>query len=369
MGSRAWRSAALLPALLSAASAAEPASGPARAGQALALYRSAKQLFDAGEYRAAIASFEASQLRAPHRNNFYYIGEAHRRLGELRLAHHYYSRFAARAPAPRRAELRARLKRLRWSRPCVLEIETTPGGAAIRIDRASRGNTGGAGPLKLTLAGGSHRLVAALPGRPPVVRTLQAEFGERIKLHLSLAPGRGAQPAPAPRQGRAGAGPFLQAGLGLSLTRGRGLDGSAAPGLSGEGGYTLRQGRWGLSLLAGLDYAPGAARTHFVDLFAGLGAQLHLGRRIWLELLGCFGAALLLGADRDSAFFSGASAVDGPFSTFVFRPGLGLHFAVWRGLHLGLRCLLALAPRHPDYTAEVANVVRAQLQLVGGWRW
>ena len=66
------------------------AAAPQNKTRALRLYRQAQKLFEQGDYRAAARDHEGSYALNPHPNNLYFIGEAYRRLGELRKSHAYY---------------------------------------------------------------------------------------------------------------------------------------------------------------------------------------------------------------------------------------------------------------------------------------
>lgn len=70
--------------------------------------------------------------------------------------------------------------------PTVLVVETDPAGAAVSLDSVPRGTT----PLTLEgLPVGDHELVATLPDRPAVTRSVRFDSpGERSKVFLSLPP-------------------------------------------------------------------------------------------------------------------------------------------------------------------------------------
>ena len=163
------------------------AAEPDRKGGARILYQDGMSLYEHGQYREAILKFEAAHALHPHLNNVYYMAEAFRRLGQLRKSHEYYSRYAAMLSGANQADFQVKLKKLRYERDCMLSVASQPGGGDVSIDGARVAETPKDGtPVTFTIKGGAHDMEIRLVGYRPVVRKVEAQFGEPIALSLAL---------------------------------------------------------------------------------------------------------------------------------------------------------------------------------------
>lgn len=362
------------PTLWGAASVAAP-TRPTKP-TALTLFRSGKQLFAVHEYAVAIKSFEASQLRAPHPNNLYFIGECYRRLGKLRLAHAYYTQFAVTAPAKRRAELKRKLEQLRVGRTSRLVLRSTPNGATVFVDGQRRGFTpSGNGALTLELAGGVHQLRITLAGHRPHHEQLRAEFGEPIEVRATLEAPEATTPPPSAALkalGSTAGSAFVRAGLGFAATWiADAPQLSGAPIIEAAAGYRWGAGRYSLEVHGLL-----SATFHMADgegqstvLLVGAGALVRLASHVWIGLRLSAGLALLSGVNTKSPLFTGADEVNPPFSLFVLRSMMPIEWHAGERLVVGLAPSFEVSPRHPDFAPDVGSIFRLGAQGYVGWKW
>jgi hypothetical protein len=327
---------------------------------ALELYREGVALTQRGEYRNAIAAFERSLAAYPHDNTLYALGEAHRRLGQLRESFKYYSRYAERLEGKARDEFQAKLRRLREQAVSTLTVTTDPPGATIWIDGRESGRT--ASPLRLEVRAGRHRLRAALNGHADVQGALKAELGEPINLHLHMGPrvdASSTQPSPArPGQAQpssstrswflgAAVGPAV-AGYGdSSLSVGASLD------VSLDLGHLWQLGRLGVLVGLTTEVAPvtdtiADDRAAFVGLLPTVGGRLLLGAGLWLELRFGLGLAVLADAGPKNFLVRGSGG-SGTYLGLAVQPSLKLGWTFWRGL------ALVLTPGALDYNPRLGG--------------
>ncbi|WP_438018926.1 tetratricopeptide repeat protein [Sorangium sp. So ce315] len=184
---------------------AQPAAQARDAARSLA-YKG-QELFDAGRYEEALAAFREAEALFHAPPLLQMIARSSERLGRLLEARSLYQRIVDEplaADAPRafqqaQAESRVDLAALA---PRIPTVEVAVRGAAP-------------GEVVLTLDGeridqttpverdpGSYTLVASVPGRNPVTRTIRLNEGTRERVTLDLPP-----PAAAPRADSASAAP------------------------------------------------------------------------------------------------------------------------------------------------------------------
>lgn len=400
------------------------------------LYRRAKTLYAAERYGAALELLKRSYARYHNAADLYYLGAVYRKLGKLRLAFEHYQRYLPSATPAERARIKAGLLKLRWSRACTLAVRGKPAGAGVWIDGRRRGSLPRAGKaLRLTLAGGKHRLEISAPGHRQHQAQLTAEFGKPLELAVSLpmlqarlrvlssgprarvsldgAPA-GATPISRwltprdyhlvarargykPQRRQVSLPPGAQTTLVLrkwqaqqkpkQLWRSVQFSLFVGPALSDygainkdvgvgiqvglAGGYRWDFRRFGFHAQATAFYtvvseqfADGATvgSTHIVLLMLGGGACVFvLPETLWIDLQVAVGTSLFLGAPRGSFLLPrGENA-----AAFVVRPAIGINWALWRGLTLGLYPLAVdISPAPSGFSAEIKRVVRWNFAVV-----
>jgi outer membrane receptor protein involved in Fe transport len=132
--------------------------------------------YDAGDTKAALEYFLASNRLAPNKNVLFDIARCYEQLKLLPDAYRYYSasRDAETSEAARR-RVEESLDRLK-PRVALLTIETNPPGATIYLDRTDLGSRG-VTPRTLALPEGTHTVLVELP---------DFELAQSEKLELTL---------------------------------------------------------------------------------------------------------------------------------------------------------------------------------------
>jgi PEGA domain/Tetratricopeptide repeat len=159
---------------------------PGDVEQARADFERGAALYRAGDFRAALAAFEAAQARAPAPQALFNIARCQERLGQLADAVDSYTAYLAAAPdAPDRAAVSARIEELRARLPleASLRISVEPP-STVSVD----GEPAGTSPISLHLTPGTHRIRAAQEGYQPLEREVELAPGGRVQLELSLIP-------------------------------------------------------------------------------------------------------------------------------------------------------------------------------------
>ena len=159
---------------------------PGDVEQARADFERGAALYRAGEFRPALAAFEAAQARAPAPQALFNIARCQERLGQLADAVDSYTAYlAARPDAPDRAAVTARIDELRARLPleASLRISVEPP-AAVSVD----GEAAGTSPVSVRLNPGTHRIGAAQEGYQPLEREVELAPGGRVQLELALVP-------------------------------------------------------------------------------------------------------------------------------------------------------------------------------------
>jgi hypothetical protein len=174
-------------------------ASPARAQdtrQASQHFQRAVALYGEADYRAALVEFKRAYALAPNPAVLYNVGETQYQLQDYAGALATFERFLAEAPAGdgHRAEVDGNLEVLR-ARVGHVSVTTTPAGADVTVDDQPAGKTPFDRPLVLTI--GRRKLVATLPGRPPVTRYVELAADDNLSVTIDLP-----EPAPAPAPSR-----------------------------------------------------------------------------------------------------------------------------------------------------------------------
>jgi hypothetical protein len=159
---------------------------PGDVEQARADFERGAELYRAGDFRAALAAFEAAQARAPAPQSLFNIARCQERLGQLADAVDSYTAYLAASPdAPDRAAVSARIEELRARLPleASLRVSVEPP-AAVAVD----GEPAGTSPVTVRLNPGTHRIGARHEGYQPLEREVELAPGGRVQLELSLVP-------------------------------------------------------------------------------------------------------------------------------------------------------------------------------------
>jgi outer membrane cobalamin receptor len=149
-------------------------------------FRLGAEAYQRGDYRAALEEFLASNRLVPNRNVAYNIARCYEQLKQFPEAFRYYSvALLAETDGEARGRIERSLTAIR-KYIAVLEIETSPAGATIFIQRKDLGPRGNA-PTALGLKPGDYLVLAELAGHHPArveVRGLSAGQSQRVTLLL-----------------------------------------------------------------------------------------------------------------------------------------------------------------------------------------
>lgn len=272
----------------------------------------------------------------------------------------------------------------------TLRVRSKTAKLQLRLDEQNLGET----PLEKKIPSGAHRLHATAEGYQPQIIPFTLAVGAVKEIELSLEPVSAGSHAnssnspsapenPASRKGtmsnqpHAG-GPFLGILLGPALPfyGDTNLEVGAAFEAGAEAGY-----RWqpwdksGFHLHLNAFYSPINdadidERAGFLLVLAGVGGQIAIMPRFWLDVRCGVGVSLLLGASKNSFMFTGAEDVSGVFPSLAIRPAVGVNWEIWRGLIFLLYPLaLDYSPRHETYNSNISHVLRYHATLGLAWQF
>jgi len=183
------------PALAASSGAPEDAPAPKTARvrkEARKHFAEGTRLYKRGQYREAIAEFQAAYNLQPHSVVLFNLAQCHEKLGELQEALEAYEQYLKQEPsAPDGANVAAMVANLKQRLSVQrLEIETQPAGAAVSLDGVPGGKTPYAAPHPL----GKHAVELSLSGYETVKKQVSLGADAPLRLELVLTP----TPTPTP---------------------------------------------------------------------------------------------------------------------------------------------------------------------------
>jgi len=168
-----------------------PARADDTADEADLHFRLGAEAYQRQDYPTALVHFHASNRLAPNHNVLFNIARTYEILGDFPAAFRYYDLSLEGETVPAaRANVEAALARVA-SEVAVVQVQTTPPGATIYVDRRDLGPRG-CSPRRLGLKPGTYRILAELPGHDPATATVAVQRGETATVHLDLHPILGA---------------------------------------------------------------------------------------------------------------------------------------------------------------------------------
>ena len=148
----------------------------------------ARKAFAAGQaadksedWQTAIEHYLRAYDLVPHHFALYNIGRDYERLGQLREAATWYSRYVEAAPPSVDRDKVQKLMGELKVRPAKLTVKSTPSGAKVIID----GQRVGVTPFTAPIRGGGHRVTVELDGERDE-RDVALEYGEPETVELTL---------------------------------------------------------------------------------------------------------------------------------------------------------------------------------------
>jgi outer membrane receptor protein involved in Fe transport len=152
----------------------------------------ATEKYQAGDYRAALEHFLASNRLVPNRNVLFDIARSYEALKKFPDAYRYYVRAAVgETDAPARARIDDALRRVAPN-VGLLEVVTDPANATIYLDRKDLGQRG-SGSQTLGLEAGTYRVIVAAAGYEEAVSApteVRIGMTARVVMKLTRIVGR-----------------------------------------------------------------------------------------------------------------------------------------------------------------------------------
>lgn len=143
-------------------------------------------LYRTGDFRGALAAFEAAQAHRPAPEALFNIARCQERLGQLADAVETYRAYLRASPsAPDRESVAARIGELESRLPleASLRVSAEPP-ASVSVDDGPPEPS----PRSVRVSPGRHRVRAEREGHVPVERDVDLAAGARVQLELSLPP-------------------------------------------------------------------------------------------------------------------------------------------------------------------------------------
>lgn len=160
-----WLAAVALACVMSLASSPGHADGVA--DEADLQFTLGAEAYARTDFRGALEHFLASNRLVPNRNVMFNIARAYEQLGRFPDAYRYYvDALRGESDATVRGEVEAAIARVS-PRVSVLEIESTPPGATVFLNRRDLGSVGTT-PARLGLPTGRYSVIVELKGYHPI---------------------------------------------------------------------------------------------------------------------------------------------------------------------------------------------------------
>ena len=163
---------------------AQSAPSPETRAAAREAYARGQELHRAGQYEESEAAFFEAYELIPNPVVLLGIAEARERSGDAVGTVEMLERYLnERADAPDRAAVEARMARLR-ELPATLVVSSEPSGARVTLNGSETGRTT---PTEIEVPAGTHTVVFRHAGHDDAERTVEAPFGTRTEVTVTLA--------------------------------------------------------------------------------------------------------------------------------------------------------------------------------------
>jgi tetratricopeptide (TPR) repeat protein len=193
-GVRGLLLAVVLPAMAVVLAPAPPAQAqpPGVAGEASRRFQRGVQLYNEGDFRAALVEFRRAYALLPRASALYNIGQTEFQLREYAAALQTLERFLAETgkQAPHHAEVQQTVEVLR-DRVGRIDLTSDRDGCDVLLDEQAAGTT--PLPESLLVSIGRRRVIVVCPGGPRAAREVEVAARETVRVSLRLGP-----PAPDP---------------------------------------------------------------------------------------------------------------------------------------------------------------------------
>lgn len=255
--------------------------GDAEAGDAAGArekFMKGQQAYQQGDYDVAIEAWKSAYDIDPRPLILYNLSQAYERYGMLPEAADALEKYLAEANAqdPNRDVARARLSALkeRLGKTGIL-IKDAPEGAEIFVDGESRGRAPRTEPIPVSP--GNHTVVLKLEGYQDFRGSVGVPAGQRIEVSAEMQAAVPMAEAGVEER-KAGAGPYILAGVGAALVIGAGITGGLALGKAKDAESS-----------DGDDADSAESMALVADIMGGVGGAAIAGGVIWWFVSGGFG--------------------------------------------------------------------------------
>lgn len=164
---------------------ARPASGQ-ESSEAELQYELGAEHYREGRYAEAVERFLASNRLVPNANVVFNIAQTYGLMGRPVDAFNWYETYLTQFEIDEAARARARAAQELLAREvAIVEVETSPAGAELFVDRPDLGSVG-TSPRRVAMASGTHGIVARLAGHRDASATVRVHAGEVTRAVLAL---------------------------------------------------------------------------------------------------------------------------------------------------------------------------------------
>jgi tetratricopeptide (TPR) repeat protein len=170
---------------LAASRAADP-DGSVSTHEAAKHFQRGVALYGETDYRAALVEFKRAYSIAPNAAVLYNVGETEFQLQDYAAALTTLQQYLAESSPTdsHRAEVESSVEVLR-ARVGHVTVTTSPAGADVAIDDQAVGKTPLDRPVLVSI--GHRKVIASMPGRPPVTRYVDVAADDNVAVTLQLA--------------------------------------------------------------------------------------------------------------------------------------------------------------------------------------
>ncbi len=177
-----------------------PEGTSATVTEARAHFRKGLELYQDGDFRAALIELERAYALEPRYRLLYNLGQVAYALRNYVDAERYFTEYLDKGKdeitAGRRADVEGDLERLR-GRIATVRFQVNQRGARITIDDRTLGVAPIVTPLRLSA--GAHHVTAELSGYAPVHQEVEVVGGDALTVTLAFGPRSNDTPAAAPK--------------------------------------------------------------------------------------------------------------------------------------------------------------------------
>jgi len=212
--------------LIAVASAAPAGAQGAEDGDPVTLSRNhfdrGVEYVQDGDLKAALIEFKRAYAYSPNYRVLYNLGQVSNELREYIDAQNYYRRYltdgASDIDTARRRDVEATIAKLS-SRIARIMLSSNIEGAELFVDDVPVGRSPLSEPVRVSA--GARLVTAAVPGRPPISRSIEAAGGDTLTVQLDFPPPSGlpdiaAEPTLLPKARVESSGPSPVLWLGIT---------------------------------------------------------------------------------------------------------------------------------------------------------